>query len=318
MRFKILEFLKRSNNYISGEEISQKLNLSRQAIFKYISELREIGYDILAVPHLGYRLISTPDRLLPFEIQDRLNTKILGKKIYYYDLIDSTMDMAMNLALEGESEGTVVCAEGQIKGRGRLGRNWSSPKYKGIYLSLILRPDLLPNQAPLLTLLTAVSICQAINKITSIFSSIKWPNDILINNKKVGGILTELNAEQDRINFVVVGVGINVNTPKSFLPPNASSLSYEAKKKFSRIDLVRQILREIEYFYFLFKEEGIFPIIKKWREFSNLTGERVKVICHKEELEGEVLDIDSDGGLMLREDSGLIKKIMAGDVVKVR
>jgi BirA family biotin operon repressor/biotin-[acetyl-CoA-carboxylase] ligase len=318
MRFKILEFLKENNNYISGEEISKKLNLSRQAVFKYISELKEIGYEILAIPHLGYKLISSPDRLFPFELQDRLNTKFMGRKIYYYDLIDSTMDMAMKLALEGEPEGTVICAEGQTKGRGRLQREWISPKYKGIYLSLILRPEVLPNQSPILTLLVSVSICQAINKITSVLPSIKWPNDILVNDKKIGGILTELNAEQDKINFAIIGIGINVNTQKSILPPNASSLSYEAKKNFSRIDLVKEILRDIEYFYLLFKEEGALPIIKKWREFSSLTGERVKVICQKERLAGVVLDIDSDGGLVIREDSGFIKKVMAGDVVKVR
>lgn len=318
MKFKILEFLKDNNNFISGEEISRILNLSRQSVFKYICELREIGYDISAVPHLGYKLISSPDRLLVFEIQDRLNTKFVGKKVYYYDSINSTMDIAMNLALKGEPEGTIVCAEAQTKGRGRLGRMWSSPKYKGIYLSLILRPELLPNQAPILTLLSAVSICQAIKRITSLSPLIKWPNDILVDNKKVGGILTELNAEQDRINFVIIGMGINVNTPKSFLPSDATSLSYEAKKKFSRVDLVKELLRDMEYSYLLFRKEGTLPIIKKWREFSSLTGERVKIISHKEVLEGEVLDIDSDGGLLIREDSGFIKKLMAGDVIKVR
>lgn len=318
MRFKILGFLRSNTGYISGEEISEKLNLSRQAVFKYISELREIGYDIAAVPHLGYKLISIPDRLLPFEIQDRLNTKFMGRKIYHYDLVDSTMDIAMNLAIKGSPEGTAVCAEGQTKGRGRLGRDWISPKYKGVYLSLILRPNLLPNEASKLTILTSLAVAEAINKITGLSPSIKWPNDILVNDKKVGGILTELNAEQDRINFAIIGIGINVNTPISSLPKDASSLSFQKKTKLSRVELVKEILREIDKLYLLFRKRGFIPIVKRWKKFSYLQGERVKIICHREKLEGEVLDIDSDGGLLIREDSGFIKKVIAGDVVRVR
>lgn len=194
MKFKLLRLLKDCTSFISEEEISERLNLSRQTVFRYIDQLREIGYDIQLIPHLGYKLVSCPDRLLPFEIQDRLNTKVIGKKIYHYDLIGSTMDIAMKLALDRACEGAVVCAEGQIRGRGRLGREWISPKYKGVYFSLILRPEIPLNQAPIITLLTAVSICQAINKMALVSASIKWPNDILVNNKKIGGILTELNS----------------------------------------------------------------------------------------------------------------------------
>lgn len=318
MKFKLLELLKNCTSFISKEEISERLNLSRQTVFRYIDQLREIGYDIQLIPHLGYKLVSCPDRLLPFEIQDRLNTKVIGKKIYHYDLIGSTMDIAMKLALDRACEGAVVCAEGQIRGRGRLGREWISPKYKGVYFSLILRPEIPLNQAPIITLLTAVGICQAINKMALVSASIKWPNDILVNNKKIGGILTELNAEQNRVNFIIVGIGINVNTPRSLLPPNASSLEFETKEDFSRIELVKEILRDIEYFYLLFKKKGAQPIIEKWRQLSFLTGERVEVACQKKKLTGVVLDIDSDGSLLIREDSGFIKRLTAGDIIRLR
>ncbi len=318
MKSKVLELLKNCTSFISKEEISEKLNLSRQIVSKYVDQLKEIGYDIQVIPHLGYKLISCPDRLLPFEIQDKLNTKIIGKKIHHYDLVESTMDVAMKLALEGACEGTVICAEGQTKGKGRLGREWISPKYKGVYFSLILKPEISLNQAPIITLLTAVGICRAVNRMALVSASIKWPNDILVNNKKIGGILTELNAEQDRINFIIVGIGINVNTSKSLLPPNAGSLKSETKEDFSRIELVKEILRDIEHFYLLFKKKGTQPIIEKWREFSFLTGERVEVVCQKRKLTGVVLDVDSDGSLLIREDSGFIKRLTAGDVIRVR
>ncbi len=159
MREKILDFLKRKSDYISGDQIASRLNITRQALWKHIQELKESGYDIVAVPHLGYRLESTPDRLFGFEVLHGLNTEFIGKKIHYFDSVTSTMDVAMHLGIKGAPEGTLVLSESQTRGKGRLGRNWFSPKYKGIYLSLILRPKILPSQASMFTLLTAVSIC---------------------------------------------------------------------------------------------------------------------------------------------------------------
>lgn len=318
MQEKILDFLKRKQGYISGDQISHRLKISRQALWKHIQELRNLGYDIVAVPHLGYELISSPDRLYPCEISWHLNTKFIGKKIYYFDAVSSTMDIAIELGMKDLPEGTVVLAETQTKGRGRMARDWFSPKYKGIYMSLILRPKILPNFTPILTLLSAVSICEAIKEITNLDSQIKWPNDILINNKKLGGILTELNAEMDISRFVIIGVGLNVNNDKKALVEGATSLKEQEKENINRVSLTQEILRRIETNYLFFREEGSQSIIEKWRNYSITLGKRVRIVCQKERLVGEALDIDVDGGLLVRGDSGLIEKIMAGDVVHCR
>jgi BirA family biotin operon repressor/biotin-[acetyl-CoA-carboxylase] ligase len=332
MQNKILDFLKKKSGYISGEEISNHLKISRQALWKHIQELRDAGYDIVAVPHLGYRMISAPDRLYPCEIACGLNTRFIGKKISYFDTVSSTMDVAIQLGIQGAGEGTLILAEAQTRGRGRLARGWFSPKHKGIYASLILRPQILPNSAPILTLLAAVSICEAIKEVAGLDTRIKWPNDILIHNKKLGGILTELNAEMDITRFIVIGIGLNVNNDKKQLIEGATSLKAEKKEDINpafpsgpsyisrkggvnRISLLQEILRRIEINYLLFQERDTRVIINKWRDYGITLGKRVKVICQKKHLEGEAVDIDSDGGLLIRKDSGLIEKVMAGDVV---
>lgn len=318
MQEKILDFLKRKQDYLSGDQISQRLGITRQALWKHIQELREMGYDIVAVPHLGYRLVSCPDRLFPLEISRHLNTKLIGKKIYYFEAVSSTMDISTQLGIKAAPEGTLVLAETQTRGRGRLGRVWFSPKYKGIYLSLILKPKMLPNQAPILTLLSSVSICEAIKKITGLDTQIKWPNDILIGHKKLGGILTELSAETDEINFVIVGIGLNVNNDKKTLVNGATSLKEQKKEFVNRISLLQEILRRIEANYLLLQLEGNQSIIEKWRDYDITLGRRVKVFSHKEHIEAEAVDIDTDGGLLLRNDSGLTQKVTAGDVVHCR
>ena len=318
MQTKIIEFLKKSEGYLSGEEISENLQISRAAIWKYIQELREDGYDIVAVPHLGYKLASCPDKLFPSEIQFNLKTKILGKKIIYYDTVDSTMDIAFNLGTDKASEGTVVVSEGQSKGRGRMGRAWASPKGKGIYASIILRPNLAPAEAAKLTLLSGVALCEAIKNKTELDARIKWPNDIFIHGKKVAGILTELSAEMDRVKFVIVGIGINVNSKSDTLPEGATSLRSELKKQISRVEMTKEILQEMEKWYERLRIQGFSPIVKRWKDLSLTLNKRVKIIDPSGEIEGEAIDIDKDGGLVIRKDSGVLIKRMAGDVVQVR
>lgn len=318
MQQKILDFLKKSHGYVSGEEISSRLEISRQALWKHIQSLKDSGYEIEAVPHLGYQLISAPDRLFSSEITSRLNTKFTGKKIYYFDDLPSTMDIATELALKGAVEGTLVLAEAQTKGRGRQQREWHSPKYKGVYLSLILRPEIMPNSIPLLTLVSAVSVCEAIKEELNLEAQIKWPNDIFSRNKKLGGILTELNAETDSVRFVVIGIGINVNNDKKALIEGAASLKEEKGRNIDRIALLVAILQKIENNYLLFQQEGAKTVIQKWRQLNITIGKRVKVTCHKQHLEGTAVDIDTDGGLLVRKDSGIVQKVMAGDVVHCR
>ena len=315
MQEQIIDYLKKSENYISGEEISQSLKMSRAAIWKYIQELRHLGYDIVAVPHLGYKLVGCPDKFFPSEIQYELGTKILGKKIIYKETVPSTMDAAFQLALEGSPEGTVVCAEHQTKGRGRLGRTWTSPKAKGIYVSLILRPQLPPSEVARLTLLCAVAVSEAVKTASGIQPLIKWPNDLLVNDKKLAGILTELSAETDRIKFVIVGIGLNVNASLNHLPAQSTSLKQELGFSLCRVELFQEILREIEEWYVRLDKEGFEPVLSRWKELSSTLNQRVRVVDPAGGIEGEAIDIDQDGGLLIRQDSGVVIKRMAGDVL---
>ncbi|MFA5059246.1 MAG: biotin--[acetyl-CoA-carboxylase] ligase [Candidatus Omnitrophota bacterium] len=318
MQEKIIQVLKDHDGYFSGEEISEQLKISRAAIWKYIQELRHIGYDIVAVPHLGYKLASSPDKLFSYEIQHNLHTKILGKKIEYHETCSSTMDLAFQKGVDGAPEGTVVFSDGQSKGRGRLGRAWFSPKGKGIYMSVILRPQLNPTQAAQLTLLTGVAVSQAVKNTSNISALIKWPNDILVHHKKLAGILTEISAEIDRVKFVIVGIGINVNAKLDQLVPGATSILAENKHPVSRVDLAKEILREIEKWYLLFQSSGFEPVAKKWKELSATLHKRVRIADPAGVIEGIAVDIDHDGGLLIRKDSGVIVKKMAGDVVVVK
>jgi BirA family biotin operon repressor/biotin-[acetyl-CoA-carboxylase] ligase len=228
------------------------------------------------------------------------------------------MDMAAQLGINGIGEGTVILAETQDKGRGRLGREWFSPKYKGLYLSILLRPRVLPSEASILTLLVAVSICEAIKEVSGIEPQIKWPNDILVHNRKLGGILTEINAETDKINFVTIGIGINVNNEKRSLISGATSLKEIRKEEVSRIQLLRELLRRIEANYLNLDKKGSFVIAEKWRQHSMTLGKRVRVYCQSRQIEGEALDIENDGSLLLRKDSGITVKVTSGDVVHCR
>ncbi|MDP8266504.1 MAG: biotin--[acetyl-CoA-carboxylase] ligase [Candidatus Aceula meridiana] len=318
MNEKIISFLKKADGYFSGEQISKALRISRTAVWKHIKQLKQEGYNIEAVSRRGYRLISAPDKLLPSEIKNGLQAKIFGQKIVYFDTVGSTMDEASVLGFQNEMEGTLVCAESQTKGRGRLGRTWISSKGKGIYFSLILRPVIPVAEAAKLTLLFAISVCQAIRKSTGINAMIKWPNDIMVGKKKISGILTELNAEMDRINFVIVGLGVNVNETKSVLLKSATSIYQEIGKKFSRAVLLKEILEKSEENYLLFQKKGFSPIASQWRSLSDTLGRRVKVDETKKTTEGEAVDIDTDGGLLIRKDDGVVIKKISGDVIHLR
>jgi BirA family biotin operon repressor/biotin-[acetyl-CoA-carboxylase] ligase len=318
MEEKIIELLRKHDEYLSGEDLSKELKVSRQALWKHVQNLKELGFDIAAVPHLGYRLVSSPDRLYDFEIQHGLKTKSLGRKVLYFDSLDSTMDMATKLAMQGCPEGTLVLAEAQSKGRGRMGRAWHSPKYKGLYFSLVLRPKISVDKAAVITLLCGVSIAEAVKEISGSDVQIKWPNDILIRNKKLGGILTEIKAEMDEAAFMIIGVGLNINNDKKSLITGATSLREEAGSSFKRVEVLRAILQRLEAHYLSFRHKGPAEIIEKWRRLALTIGRRVKVSSHSEHIEGEAFDVDLDGALLIRNDSGLTRKVIAGDVLHCR
>jgi len=313
----ILESLRKKQGFVSGEEISRLQDISRQALWKQVQELRERGYEIEAVPHLGYRLVASPDRLYPEEIACGLGTKFLGHKAFYFEKTPSTMDEAMRLG-PGAPEGCLVVAESQSKGRGRLGRSWNSPKYKGVYASFILKPSLLPAAAPALALLAAVGICEGIEEAAGIHPEIKWPNDIILDGCKLGGILTELKAELDTVLFVVIGFGLNVNNDRDELVDGAISVRQKTGAPVNRVELLQAVLRGIERDYLLFRSRGMEPVLEKWKAHSVTLGRRVRVNCLKEHVEGEAVDIDSDGGLLVRRDSGIVQKFVAGDILHLR
>ena len=228
------------------------------------------------------------------------------------------MDEAFRLGMEGAPQGTIVCAEMQTKGRGRLGRSWISPKYKGIYCSIILRPKLSPSDLSKLTLLTAVAVAEAVEKMANIQPMIKWPNDILVKNKKLAGILTELRAEVDQMKFVVIGIGLNVNNLGVQLVDGATSLKNETGRNFSRVEVLQEILRVFERWYCRCDKGDFEKIFRAWRDRSSTLGNRVRVIDPASIVEGVAIDLDHDGGLLIRLDSGVVVKKMAGDVVQLR
>ena len=315
----ILNALKsRQGGFVSGEELSRLVGVSRTAIWKEIEKLRAEGYKILAQPHSGYQLVGIPDRLTAQELTWNLATRRIGKRIHAYESTDSTVDIAHRLAAAGEPEGSVIVAEAQGKGRGRMGRTWISPKGKGIYASFILRPSLQLSEVSSITLMAAVGVARAIQKATALKPEIKWPNDLLVEGRKVSGILTELNAELNRINYIVIGVGINVNTAKAHLPAHATSLANELGSRVNRIELARALLIQLDRTYAEFLDRGIDPILDVWRGFAGFLGRRIRVALDGRNLDGQAVDVDRSGALLVRTDSGLVESVSAGEVLVVR
>jgi len=315
----ILQLLRESSSaFLSGEEISHRLKVSRTAVWKRINHLRNLGYEIGASTRSGYRLIRSPDLLTPSEIKPLLKTKWIGKKIHHFHNLDSTNSKAYQLALNGAEEGEVVIAESQEKGRGRLGRQWFSPPFLNLYLSVILRPKIPPHQASLITLMAAVATADAIQKFSGLLPLIKWPNDILLRDRKVAGLLNEIHSEMDRIHFVILGMGVNLNMDEQMFQKEirtvATSLKNEMGETISRKTFLQSLLLELERWYTIFLQEGSAVILKAWRDRAHIQGKRVKVTSFGESVVGTAIDVDSDGALILETTNGKRKRIVAGDV----
>lgn len=316
----ILKFL-REKKYVSGEVLAKKLSISRVAIWKQIQRLKDTGYKIISDQNLGYCLISRPDLLLPQEIQRGLSTNYIGKEIYYFLELKSTNIIAKEKALhraEGIGEGTLIIAERQSAGKGRLGRKWFSPA-GGIWLSVILYPQLSPSYISRITLMTAVAAVKAIKICTQIKSQIKWPNDILINEKKVCGILTEMSAELDIINWVVVGIGINVNIDHREFPEdiqeNTISLKEGSGKEVLRVKLVQTFLQEFEKYYEILKRREFSSILKEWKLYSHTLGRKIRVDTGEKIITGEAVDINEEGALILKKEDGELVGILSGTII---
>lgn len=318
MKRRIVEVLKsNSGEFVSGQMLSDELGVSRTSIWKYINVLKEEGYDIESVTRKGHRLISSPDILTKEEIGEYLETRIIGKNIYYYDSIESTNKLAKEIAMS-EEEGTIIIAEEQTSGRGRLGREWTSPRGRGIWMSIIIKPKIDPMDASKITQITAASVNSAMNEI-GIETKIKWPNDIVLNGKKVCGILTEMTSEMIQINYMVIGIGINVNLDKDDIPKEilekATSLKIETGKDVNRKELIGRVLNRFEYFYNqLILNEDIEEAMEICKKESILIGKKIRVISRGTEVEREAIDLTSSGELIVKDDNGNIETIISGEV----
>lgn len=315
----LAHFLKQKDKTLSGEDLANIFHLSRTAVWMHIETLRKMGFVFDAVPRLGYRLVHIPEKLIAELIQDGLRTKILGRKIFVYESLDSTSTTAMHLAEEGMKDGTLVIAEEQKKGRGRLERVWFSAPEKSLTFSLVLRPNLPPTYMPLLTIVASLSLARCLQDM-GFNATIKWPNDVLLEGKKVVGILTEARTEQDFMSYAVLGIGVNVNISEEEIPSEikdqSTSLASVMGKKISRLRLLQDILYNLEKYYIQLKEMQIEAIIEEWSSFSALTGRWVEVIKKDgmEPLSGIMIGTDNYGAMLLRTPEGIIETVVCGDV----
>lgn len=315
----ILDLLRaRGGEYVSGEEIARQMSVTRTAIWKHIRQLREFGYGISAGGKLGYRLDSTPDRLYPAEIEAGLTTKFTGRAgIHYYWQVGSTNEVARDLGEHGAPTGAVVVAETQGQGRGRLGRSWWSPPEKGIWMSVLWRPELPPGEVFLLSFATAVAVARAIGRLLPLQVQIKWPNDVLVSGRKVAGILLEVRAELDQVHYVVAGIGLNANQEEADFPPElhvrATSLRRAWGRPVSRVDLAREILTQLEEEYLCLHRGDRERLWREWHRFDVTIGRQVEVATGTDVYAGLATGITPEGKLVLELPGGEVIEFAAGD-----
>ncbi len=317
MKAKILSMLRGTDGYISGQQLCEKFQVSRTAVWKVMEQLKAEGYQIEAVRNRGYRLEKSPDVMTKTELDSLLDTAWAGRNIFYFSETDSTNTQAKRLGDEGAVHGTLAVAEKQTGGKGRRGRRWESPAGSSIYMSILLRPDILPNQAPMLTLVMAQSVAKAIQIYAGEEALIKWPNDIVLNGKKVCGILTEMSTEIQWINHVVIGAGINVNTENfpAEIAETATSLYLESGKRQKRSLLIAEVLRQFERYYSLFLDAGDLSAVQE--EYNSLLvnlGREARVLEPGHEYNGTAAGINETGELLIHTKDGQIRKVYAGEV----
>ena len=315
----ILSLLRSSKDYVSGQQLCDQFGVSRTAVWKVINQLKEEGYEIESVTRKGYRLLSCPEVFSESEIASRITTKWAGKKLYFLEETGSTNIDAKKLAEEGAPHGTVVVAKQQSKGRGRRGRTWQSPAGAAVYMSLALKPDFAPDKASMLTLVMALSVAEAITELTGLEAKIKWPNDIVVNGKKVCGILTEMSAELDYIHHVVIGVGINTNhSPSEFdeeIRQTATSLKIESGQAVSRAAMIERVLFHFEKDYDTFvRKMDLSELQEAYQKYLINLNAEVKVLDPKGEYTGIARGINETGELLVEKRNGQIEAVYAGEV----
>lgn len=313
--------VKNATVVVPGPKIASEIGVTRSTVWMYIEKLRALGVEIKGHTASGYQLRKLPDILAPSLIRPELGENQIGHRIVHYFRTDSTNTVALELAARGAEHGTVVVAEEQTAGRGRLGRDWYSEKSSGIYASVILRPPLAPAAASVLTLLAGVAVYQAVRSTTGLPVDIRWPNDVLVNEKKVCGILTEMSAELDRLHAVVLGIGLNVNHRE--MPANlkqiATSLRMEGRKIYSRAQILAALLKELEKKYRLLLEEGSAAIAQAWAAASSYAeGKRIRVVSGSEEYAATTAGLEPNGALRIRRENGWEESLVAGEITEVK
>lgn len=320
MKEEILRLLRSADGYISGQELCNQFGVSRTAVWKAINQLKEAGYEIEAQQNKGYRLMAAPDLMTEAEIKSLMHTDWVAKEVLYFDTIDSTNTKAQELAEKGYPSGTLVVADKQESGKGRRGRSWVSPSGTGIFMTLMIKPDINPNNASMLTLVAALAVAKAITSVTGEEALIKWPNDIVVNGKKVCGILTEMNAQFDYINHIVVGIGINVHN-ESFpeeISQMASSLMIEAGgKRFHRAQIIAETMSYFEQYYDTFLEtQDLSALVREYDELLVNRNKSVRVLDPKEPFDGKAMGITPKGELIV--DTWESRKLVSSGEVSVR
>ena len=320
MKEEILRLLRSADGYISGQELCNRFGVSRTAVWKAINQLKEAGYEIEAQQNKGYRLMAAPDLMTEAEIKSLMHTDWVAKEVLYFDTIDSTNTKAQELAEKGYPSGTLVVADKQESGKGRRGRSWVSPSGTGIFMTLMIKPDINPNNASMLTLVAALAVAKAITSVTGEEAMIKWPNDIVINGKKVCGILTEMNAQFDYINHIVVGIGINVHN-ESFpeeISQMASSLMIEAGgKRFHRAQIIAETMSYFEQYYDTFlKTQDLSALVREYDKLLVNRNKSVRVLDPKEPFDGKAMGITPKGELIV--DTWESRKLVSSGEVSVR
>ena len=317
MKSEILRLLKESDTYISGQQLCEQFQVSRTAIWKVIDQLKKEGYEIEAVRNRGYRLLESPDIMSEAEIRSLMDTEWAGKNIVYFDEIDSTNNRAKEAGDNGAAHGTLFVADMQVAGKGRRGRVWKSPSGSSIYMTILLYPDISPVKAPQLTLLMAIAVAEGIQEVTGLETKIKWPNDIVVNGRKICGILTEMSTEIDYINHVVIGVGINVNqdTFPDDIKATASSLKLELGKSVKRSELIAAVMKSFEKCYEIFIEtEDLSGLQELYNSMLVNRDQEVKVLEPGNEYKAHAIGINQTGELIVRTPDGKEKEIYAGEV----
>lgn len=309
MRNTILDMLKSAEGYISGEEISRTLGISRAAVWKHIKKLRSEGYDIQSVTNKGYKLSNDMDMLVPEHITNRLTTDFTARSIKFTKTCDSTNEEAKRSS--SMPDGTLFISEVQTGGKGRLGRSWNSQRGTGIWMSLLLKPEVPPQEIPQITLIAGIAVCRAVGN----GAKIKWPNDIVIGSRKICGILTEMSAEMERVNYVICGMGINVNTPAfpDELADKATSLLIETGIPHEREPIAAAVMNEFEPLYKQFLEKGFASVLDEYRSACITLGREIRVICRNKTITGTAVDVTADGGLVVDTETGRIT-VTSGEV----